>query len=148
MRFSETLQEHIDEKHKDFYLEYAHMKNLISFIKDKKLGAKQEFMTILDREFLKISTYIEHWKSQLRDNSKIVEWDDLISLNSFIFINMEGLRKIIKKYDKNSGEKIGAYWHPKIRHNFEQTIINFAAEWCLLSGSVVSISLLLIKEVL
>lgn len=138
MKFGEILKEHIDENHKDFYLEYDNLKVILESVKERKLGYKQQFMTILEREFLKITTYIENWKNNLRINNSKVEWIDLISLNSFIFINMEGLRKIIKKYDKTTGEKIGSYWHPKIRHNFEKTIINFAAEWCLLTGSVVS----------
>jgi SPX domain protein involved in polyphosphate accumulation/uncharacterized membrane protein YidH (DUF202 family) len=137
MKFAEVLNDEKIQEYASHYINYNALKDLLEEIKEKKIEAKYNFMESLDLEYVKVNTFLDLWKSTIISN-KNIDWLELINLNSFIFLNMEGFRKIIKKYDKITGEKIGSYWKVKINQNWEKNVIDFATQFCLLKGAIIS----------
>jgi len=117
-RFGEYLLNNIDREWHDFYINYDELKDLIDNIISFRPNAEKIFCKKLDKEWIKYYNFINNTISAICD--KDLTSDDVLELlriNTFVHLNREGFRKIIKKHDKNSNYKLYPAWKWKIRYN-------------------------------
>ena len=118
VRFGEHLENNIDEEWREYYINYEELKDLIDNIISYKPNSEKIFCKKLDKEWMKIYNFINRTISSICDkdltSSDVLE---LLRINTFVHINREGFRKIIKKHDKNSNYKLYPAYKWKIRYN-------------------------------
>jgi len=118
VRFGEHLKNNIDEEWREYYINYEELKDLIDNIISYKPNSEKIFCKKLDKEWMKIYNFINRTISSICDkdltSSDVLE---LLRINTFVHINREGFRKIIKKHDKNSNYKLYPAYKWKIRYN-------------------------------
>ena len=117
VRFGEHLENNIDEEWREYYINYKELKDLIDNIISFKPNSEKIFCKKLDKEWMKIYNFINKTISSICDkdltSSDVLE---LLRINTFVHINREGFRKIIKKHDKNSNYKLYPAYKWKIRY--------------------------------
>jgi len=119
MKFEIYLSENMNRKWEEYYIQYSLLKELIENIIENKPEAEKIFCKKLDKGWVIYYNFINKIlikdisQRQLGKNDII----DILEINSFIHINREGFRKIIKKHDKNSSYKLYPAWKWKIKYN-------------------------------
>jgi SPX domain protein involved in polyphosphate accumulation/uncharacterized membrane protein YidH (DUF202 family) len=95
------------EKYRDKYINYDELKDLLYVAKSGKLKGNQEFYLLLDKSYFQCKNFAEEWLSTLESYQEYRPdiFSEALSLHQFVSVNQEGLRKIIKKHDKNIPEK-------------------------------------------
>ena len=99
------------------YIDYELLKAWVNAIKADKINAEEAFIDVLEKEWIKYRDFINDFIKKL-DNETLCKdhLSDILEMNSFMEINQECLRKIIKKHDKNSAIKLLPSWTWKIKH--------------------------------
>ena len=101
VRFGEYLENNIDEEWREYYINYKELKDLIDNIISYKPNSEKIFCKKLDNEWMKIYNFINLTISSICDKD-LTSTDvlELLRINTFVHINREGFRKIIKKHIK------------------------------------------------
>ena len=98
------------------YIDYELLKAWVNAIKADKINAEETFIDVLEKEWVKYHDFINEFIAKLdKDTVSKDHLSDILEMNSFMEINQECLRKIIKKHDKNSAIKLLPSWTWKIK---------------------------------
>ena len=98
MKFEIYLSENMNRKWEEYYIQYSLLKEFIENIIENKPEAEKKFCKKLDKSWNIYYNFINKIlikdisQRQLGKNDII----DILEINSFIHINREGFRKIIK----------------------------------------------------
>ena len=125
MKFGKNLEKIIEWE--SYYIDYNFLKQIIKDIIKNKQGSEKEFVIELEKQWIKYKNFLDNKIKFLLDKTNVIKEDmlEVVKLNDFINTNQEGLRKIIKKHDKNSDYKLFAGWRWKISYNESKNLFPF-----------------------
>ena len=117
MLFELYLSKHSFPEWKENYINYHNLKKLIEDIINKKINSEKNFLLYLESEWNKyINFYNKQLKLLYKEEIKKSLIKDIIKLNQFAYLNQTAVRKIIKKHDKLSKNKLYPGWIYKIKY--------------------------------
>ena len=117
MLFEEYLNKNSFPEWKDKYINYGQLKQHVNNIINKKINAEKIFLVCLEKEWDKYFNFY-NYQLKLLYNKDIEKSliNDIIKLNQFAYLNQTAVRKIIKKHDKSSDNKLYSAWKYKIKY--------------------------------
>ena len=125
MKFGKNLNKILEWD--NYYINYNFLKEIIKDIIKHKQGSEKEFVIELEKEWIKYKNFLDEQIKFLLEKETVVKEDmmEVVKLNDFINSNQEGLRKIVKKHDKNSDYKLYPNWRWKIGYNESKKLFPF-----------------------
>lgn len=110
-----------------YYINYIFLKAIIKDIILGKQASEKVFVTELEKEWNKYKNFLDEKIKFLLEKENVAKEDmmEVVRLNEFINTNQEGLRKIVKKHDKNSDYKLYPSWRWKIGYNESKKLFPF-----------------------
>lgn len=125
MKFGKNLTKIVEWE--QYYIDYVFLKGIIKDIILGKQESEKTFVIDLEKEWNKYKNFLDGKIKFLLEKEQVYKEDmmEVVKLNEFININQEGLRKIIKKHDKNSEYKLFPNWRWKIGYNESKKLFPF-----------------------